>query len=290
MDAIDCQKTVIVSAPTSSGKTFASFYAFKSVLATDSNSIAIYVAPTKALVNQMLAGVYARFKCHEPGLNKKLIGVFTRDHIQHVSNCRILLTVPECLEILYFAPQAKSMIKNVKYIIFDEFQMINDEERGKVWERIVLMCECPFLALSATIDNPRMLRDWLASAKSQSNIGSRIFFNAHVDDVLELFNNNNLKQDFDANEFAVFEAALVSISSVFASLKKYENLDGKLKKIKAVLVELDDKERCSISNKLKLFLNDVILIDFKQSPTDFVYYTYNYDGPNNLEENSYVLK
>lgn len=110
MDAIDMRKTVIVSAPTSSGKTFASFYAIKALLQSSDDDVVIYVAPTKALVNQMLAGVYARFKNVELAKNKQLIGVFTRDHQENVFNSRVLLTVPECLEILYFSPESKVII------------------------------------------------------------------------------------------------------------------------------------------------------------------------------------
>ena len=107
MDAIDMRKTVIVSAPTSSGKTFASFYAIKASLLSSQEDVVIYVAPTKALVNQMLAGVYSRFKTFELSRNKQLIGVFTRDHQENIFNSRVLLTVPECLEILYFSPDCQ---------------------------------------------------------------------------------------------------------------------------------------------------------------------------------------
>lgn len=112
MNAIDRRKTVIVSAPTSSGKTFASFYAIKRVLTSGNHDdLAVYVAPTKALVNQMLAGVYARFsKTIDLPRNKQLIGVFTRDHQENIFNSRILLTVPECLEILYMSPNSQKVL------------------------------------------------------------------------------------------------------------------------------------------------------------------------------------
>ena len=51
----------IYAAPTSAGKTFISFYAMEKTLKESDDSILVYIAPTKALVTQVAAEVYARF-------------------------------------------------------------------------------------------------------------------------------------------------------------------------------------------------------------------------------------
>ena len=168
IDAIDANKSCVVVAPTSSGKTFASFYAFEKILNNKAdNGVVVYVAPAKSLINQMTAAIYSKYKRKDPGKNKHLIGVFTRDHVENINTCRILLTVPECLEIIYFSSTAfaTGLTKNIRYIVFDEFQNMNDENRGRIWERVALFCACPFLALSATIKNPAQLTEWLNESK-----------------------------------------------------------------------------------------------------------------------------
>jgi len=168
IDAIDANKSCVVVAPTSSGKTFASFYAFEKILNNKAEpGVVVYVAPAKSLINQMTVAIYSKYKHLNLGKNKHLIGVFTRDHVENINTCRILLTVPECLEIIYFSSTAfaSGLTKDIRYIVFDEFQNMNDENRGRIWERVALFCACPFLALSATINNPTQLTEWLNESK-----------------------------------------------------------------------------------------------------------------------------
>lgn len=61
LDAIDRQQSVIIVAPTASGKTYASYYAMYAVVNEifGPKGVCVYVAPTKALVNQ----VAGKFDC-----------------------------------------------------------------------------------------------------------------------------------------------------------------------------------------------------------------------------------
>ncbi|XP_054238845.1 probable ATP-dependent RNA helicase DDX60 [Indicator indicator] len=164
LDAVDNNESAVIVAPTSSGKTYASYYCMEKVLKTSNEGVVVYVAPTKALVNQVVATIYKQFTKKLPdGL--AVCGVFTRDYRSDVMNSQILVTVPQCLEILMLSPRCQKWTKRIQYVIFDEVHCLGSEIGAEVWEHLLVTIRCPFLALSATVSNPEHLTDWLQSVK-----------------------------------------------------------------------------------------------------------------------------
>ncbi|KHE88629.1 hypothetical protein GE21DRAFT_6037 [Neurospora crassa] len=170
LDAIDENKSLLVIAPTSAGKTFISFYAMRKVLEANNDDVLVYIAPTKALVNQIAAEIQARFSKQYGQEARSVWAIHTRDYrINNVKGCQILVTVPDILQILLLAPSnaagPTSFSRRIKRIIFDEVHCIGQSEDGIVWEQLLLLAPCPIIALSATVGNPLEFRDWLSNAQ-----------------------------------------------------------------------------------------------------------------------------
>ncbi|XP_047407322.1 probable ATP-dependent RNA helicase DDX60 isoform X2 [Sciurus carolinensis] len=164
LDVVDKYESAVIVAPTSSGKTYISYYCMEKVLKESDEGVVVYVAPTKALVNQVAATVQYRYTKNLPS-GLVLCGVFTRDYRHNALNCQVLVTVPACLEILLLSPHRQNWVKRIKYVIFDEVHCLGGEIGAEIWEHLLVMIRCPFLALSATISNPEHLTEWLQSVK-----------------------------------------------------------------------------------------------------------------------------
>lgn len=170
LDAIDADKSTFVVAPTSAGKTFISFYAMKKVLKMSDDGVLVYVAPTKALVNQIAAEIQARFSKRFKQDAKSVWAIHTRDYrVNNPTGCQVLVTVPHILQIMLMAPtnaeNENSWARRVKRIIFDEVHCIGQADDGVVWEQLLLLAPCPIIALSATVGNPLEFRGWLEGAE-----------------------------------------------------------------------------------------------------------------------------
>ena len=101
LDELDANNSIFVVAPTSAGKTFISFYAMEKALRESNEGVLVYVAPTKALVNQITAEIHGRFKKTYPHAGHSVWAIHTRDYrVNNPSGCQILVTVPHILQIV----------------------------------------------------------------------------------------------------------------------------------------------------------------------------------------------
>lgn len=169
LDAVDSNKSAVISAPTSSGKTFICFYAIEKILKNSDTDIVVFCLPTKALVNQVSADVYARF--NPKSIRTSLQGTLMPDKSSEPFNCQVLITIPALLESLLNSTEVSNSersidLSRIKYIIMDEIHKINDSSLGLKIERIIHLARCPLLLLSATLGNLDNFYGWVRNIES----------------------------------------------------------------------------------------------------------------------------
>lgn len=153
--AIESNHSVVVSAPTGSGKTLIADYIIGRDVKKEIR--VIYTAPIKALSNQK----YKDF-CHDYGEDK--IGLLTGD-ISKNPNAPVLIMTTEIYRNM--ALSHDPIMESISYVIFDEIHYINDIERGYVWEESIIFSKnnVRFLCLSATIPNAKEFASWIEAIK-----------------------------------------------------------------------------------------------------------------------------
>ncbi|KAI5171782.1 ATP-dependent RNA helicase DDX60 [Nematocida sp. LUAm3] len=174
LDIVDKNESAVISAPTSSGKTFICYYAIEKVLKHSNDEIVVFVAPTKALVNQVAADVYARFSSKQYiKQNNILQGICMNDFQISPFNCQVLITIPEVLEKIITMPPVpgkkdkKTYLERIRYIIVDEVHKISDSKMGASLEKIIQFSPAPILLLSATLGNLDEFYNWVKSIEDR---------------------------------------------------------------------------------------------------------------------------
>lgn len=162
LDLVDANKSVVVSAPTSSGKTFICFYAIEKILRANDTDLIVFCLPTKALVNQVSIDIYARFNT-KLFTRKDMVlqGQLLRDYQINAMNCQVLLTIPSMLEAAF-----DKLRDRIKYVIIDEIHLISNEEMGVSIERIIHLSNSPLLLLSATLNNVEGFYEWVKTLEN----------------------------------------------------------------------------------------------------------------------------
>tara|TARA_X000001036_G_scaffold154077_1_gene146197 strand:+ start:808 stop:2823 length:2016 start_codon:yes stop_codon:yes gene_type:complete len=153
--ALDASNSVLVTAPTSSGKTFVAEYAIEKAL--EESKHLYYTAPIKALCNQ-------KFRDFSNQFGEENVGLLTGDHSIR-SDSKVLVMTTEVLRNMLYS--SRGAPEDLRYVVLDEIHFLEDPYRGAVWEEIILTLPKNVLivALSATVSNADELKDWITSVR-----------------------------------------------------------------------------------------------------------------------------
>ncbi|MGZ3618093.1 MAG: DEAD/DEAH box helicase, partial [Ktedonobacteraceae bacterium] len=157
-------RSVMVAAPTGTGKTLVAEYAIWQ--AQQRGQRVIYTTPLKALSNQKYRDLRTLY-----GFDA--VGLVTGDIVEHSAASIVIMTTEVYRNILLeeggdrFARGENiipSSLADVGSIIFDELHYLSDIGRGPVWEEAII-CSPPnvqLVGLSATVSNAEDLADWIS--------------------------------------------------------------------------------------------------------------------------------
>jgi ATP-dependent RNA helicase HelY len=160
MAAVDAGRSVLVAAPTSSGKTVVAEHAVDRALAGGQR--AFYTAPIKALSNQKFRDLGRRL-----GVDR--VGLMTGDQVV-LPDAPVVVMTTEVLRNMLYAGSAATL--DLGWVVLDEVHFLEDPYRGAVWEEVVLNLapEVGMVALSATVSNASELGDWLTAVRGPTDV------------------------------------------------------------------------------------------------------------------------
>ena len=158
LDAIDRNSSVVVAAPTGSGKTVVAEYAVHKALAEGGK--AFYTAPIKALSNQKFADLVARY-------GSDRVGLLTGDNSVN-EGAPIVVMTTEVLRNMIYA--RSSALQGLRYVVLDEVHYLQDAYRGSVWEEVIIHTplDVDLVCLSATVSNAEELAAWVTSVRGHT--------------------------------------------------------------------------------------------------------------------------
>ncbi len=155
VEAIDRGESVVVTAPTGSGKTLIAEAAVAGAL--ERGVRAFYTTPIKALSNQKFGDFIAAY-------GPDRVGLLTGDNTINGDASIVVMTTEVLRNMIYAGSDA---LDDLGVAILDEVHYLQDPYRGSVWEEVIihLPARVQVVNLSATISNPREFTGWVESRR-----------------------------------------------------------------------------------------------------------------------------
>ncbi|MEO1064055.1 MAG: DEAD/DEAH box helicase [Actinomycetota bacterium] len=159
-DHLDAGDTVLVAAPTSSGKTLVAEYGIQLALARGQR--AFYTAPIKALSNQKLVELGELF-------GREQVGLLTGDNVIRPDAPVVVMTTEVLRNMIYAGSPA---LDDLGLVVLDEIHYLMDPYRGPVWEEVIVQLDqgVQLVCLSATVSNGAEIAGWLDAVRGGAEV------------------------------------------------------------------------------------------------------------------------
>jgi ATP-dependent RNA helicase HelY len=160
MDSIDADASVLVAAPTGSGKTLIAEYAI--ARARSMGLRAFYTTPIKALSNQKYRDLQSLYGAHK-------VGLVTGDNAINPEAPVVVMTTEVLRNMIY---SHSTRLDGLGVVILDEVHYLQDAYRGPVWEEVIIQLdpEVQLVCLSATVSNADEVSEWLSTVRGRTDV------------------------------------------------------------------------------------------------------------------------
>ena len=160
MQALDAGESVLVAAPTGSGKTVVAEFAVERALSRHRK--AFYTTPLKALSNQKF-GDFTR----QHGASR--VGLLTGDNSINSEAPVVIMTTEVLRNMLY---ESSPTLEGLEVVVLDEVHYLQDPYRGAVWEEILihLPLSVAVVCLSATVSNAEEFGEWIGALRGPTRV------------------------------------------------------------------------------------------------------------------------